>query len=110
MAFSFGRIDAFFGSSVEISKIQILPNTMKIISWMPHIMDNPMTLTFGRMDAVFRSSVEKSKITDSTKRHENRWVGAQGHGHSDSTHVWSLRRGAVEFSKIYMRSVGTYLI
>ena len=58
MALSFGRIDAFLGSSVEISKIPILPNTMKIKSWVPHIMDNPMALTFGRMDAGFMSSVK----------------------------------------------------
>ena len=99
MELSFGRIDAFLGSSVEISKISILPNTIKIKLWMPHIMGYPMALIFGRMDAVIRSSVKKSKITDSTKRHENRCVGAPGHGHSDSTHVWSLRRDAVEFSR-----------
>ena len=108
MALSFGRIDAFLGSSVEISKIPILPNAMKIISWVPHIMDNPMSFTFGRMDAVFMSSVEKSKITDSTKRAENRYVGAPGHGNSDSTHVWSLRREAVEFSR-NLHAIGTYL-
>ena len=108
MAYSVGRIDAFLGSSVEISKIPILPNAMKIKSWVPHIMDNPMAFTFGRMDARFMSSVENFKITDSTKRHENRRVGAPGHGHSDSTHVWSLRREAVEFSR-NLHAIGTYL-
>ena len=67
-----------------------------------------MAFTLGRMDAEIWSLVEKYKITDSTKRHENRCVGAPGHGNSDSTHVWSLRRGAMEFGR-NLHAIGTYL-
>ena len=67
-----------------------------------------MAFTFGRMDARFMSSVENFKITDSTKRHENRRVGAPGHGHSDFIRVWSLRRKAVEFSK-NLHAICTFL-
>ena len=48
---------------------------MKIISWVLHIMVNPMPPTFGRIDALRGSSVEIIKITDFTKRYEiESWV------------------------------------
>ena len=92
----FGRYKHF------CTKITILPNTMKIESWVPQAMDYPMPPTFGRIDALRESSVEITKITDSTKRHENRCVGAPGHGRTDCTHVWSLRCTDIDFgSSLY---------
>ena len=80
----------------------MLPNTMKIEPWVPQAMDIPMPPTFGRIDALRESSVEITKITDSTKRHENRCVGAPGHGRTDCTHVWSLRCTGIDFgSSLY---------
>ena len=73
---------------------------MKIESWVPQAMDNPMQPTFGRVDASRGSSVAITKITDSTKRHENRCVGAPGHGRTEYTHVWSLRRTDIDFGRI----------
>ena len=99
---TFGRIDALRESSVETTKSPISPNTMKIESWVPQAMDYPMPPTFGRIDALRESSVEITKITDSTKRHENRCVGAPGHGRTDCTHVWSLRCTGIDFgSSLY---------
>ena len=43
-------------------KITMLPNTMKIESWVPHVMYNPMAFSFGRIDAFLGSSVKISKI------------------------------------------------
>ena len=84
----FGRYKHF------LLKITILPNTMKIESQVPQAMDNPMPPTFGRIDALRGSSVQITKITDSTKRHENRIVGAPGYGQPNATHFWSRRRVA----------------
>ena len=89
----FGRYEYFY------PKISISPNTLKIESWVPQAMDNPMPPTFGRTDASRGSSVEKTKITDSTKRHENRVAGAPDHGRSNPAHFWSHRRVAREFSR-----------
>ena len=89
----FGRYKHF------CTKITILPNAMKIESWVPKAMDNPMPPTFGRIDALRESSVEITKITDSTEHHENRIVGAPGNGQSNATHTWSHRRVAREFSR-----------
>ncbi len=86
-------LQAFFGA-----KITMLPNTMKIESWVPQAMYNPSPPTFGRIDAKRGSSVEITKITDFTKRHENRCVGAPGHVQSKTTHIRSHRRVAREFS------------
>ena len=63
-------------------------------------MKNPMPLTFGRTDASRGSSEEITKITDSTKRHENRCVGAPGHKRTEYNHVWSLRRTDIDFGRI----------
>ena len=93
----FGRYKHF------LLKITILPNTIKIESRVPQAMDNPMPPTFGRIDALRGSSVQITKITDSTKHHENRCVGAPGHGHTKYTHVWSLRRTGVDFRSILCR-------
>ena len=65
---------------------------MKIESRVPQTMDDPIPPTFGRIDALRGSSVEITAIIDYTKRHENRCVGAPGHGRNEYTHVWSLRR------------------
>ena len=51
-------------------KIAMLPNAMKIESWVPQAMDNPMQPTFGRVDALRGSSVKITTIIDSTKHHE----------------------------------------
>ena len=66
---SFGRYKHF------CTKITMLPNTMKIESWVPQAMDNPMPPTFGRMDALRESSVEitKSPIPPNTMKIES-WV------------------------------------
>ena len=66
----FGRYEYFY------PKITISPNTMKIKSWVPQAMNNPMPPSFGRTDASRGSSVEKTQINDSTKRRENRYVDA----------------------------------
>ena len=52
----FGRNKHFY------PKISISPNTLKIKSWVPHIMDNPMALSFDRIDAFLGSSVKISKF------------------------------------------------
>ena len=59
-----------------------------------------MPPSFGRTDASRGSSVEKTKINDSTKRRENRYVGASGHGRTDYNHVWTLRRTKIDFGSI----------
>jgi len=73
---------------------------MKIESRVPQAMDNPMPPAFGRMDALRGSSVEITKMIDYTKRHENRCVDAPGHGRTEYTHVWSLRRTGIDFRSI----------
>ena len=73
---------------------------MKIESRVPQAMDNPMPPTFGRIDALRGSSVEITEMIDYTKRHENRCVGAPGHGRTEYTHVWSLRRTGIDFRSI----------
>ena len=80
----------------------MLPKAMKIESWVPQTMDNPMQPTFGRVDPLPGSSVEITKITDSTKRHENRCVVPPGHARTEYTHVWSLRRTDIDFGIIFM--------
>ena len=76
---------------------------MKIESRVPQTMDDPIPPTFGRIDALRGSSVEITAIIDYTKRHENRCVGAPGHGRTEYTHVWSLRRTGVDFRSILCR-------
>ena len=76
---------------------------MKIESRVPQAMDNPMPPIFGRIDALRGSSVEITEMIDYTKRHENRCVGAPGHGRTEYTHVWSLRRTGIDFRSILCR-------
>ena len=76
---------------------------MKMESRVPQAMDNPMPPAFGRTDASRGSSVEITKITGFPKRHENRCVDAPGHGRTQYTHVWSLRRTGIDFRSILCR-------
>ena len=76
---------------------------MKIESRVPQTMYDPIPPTFGRIDALRGSSVEITAIIDYTIRHENRCVGAPGHGRTEYTHVWSLRRTGVDFRSILCR-------
>ena len=74
---------------------------MKIKSWVPQAMNNSMPPSFGRTDASRGNSVEKkTQINDSSKRRENRYVDAPGHGRTDYNHVWSLRRTDIGFCSI----------
>ena len=101
----FGRYEHFLGA-----EITMLPNTMKIESWVPQAMYNPSPPTFGRIDAKRGSSVEITKITDFTKRHENRSVCAPGHVQSNTTHIRSHRRVwrgcSVEINNSNLQRVG----
>ena len=83
---------------------------MKIESRVPQAMDNPMPPAFGRMDALRGSSVEITEMIDSTKRHENRCVGGPGHGRTEYTHVWSLRRTGIDFRSILCRFCVCFLL
>ena len=71
---------------------------MKIESWVPQAMNNPKPHIFGRTDASRGSSVDITQINGSTKRCENRCVGASGDARTEYNHVWSLRRTDIDFS------------
>ena len=49
-------------------------------------------------------------MIDSTKRHENRCVGGPGHGRTEYTHVWSLRRTCIDFRSILCRFCVCFLL
>ena len=49
-------------------------------------------------------------MIDSTKRHENRCVGGPGHGRTEYTHVWSLRRTGIDFRSILCRFCVRFLL
>ena len=64
-------------------------------------MKNPMSSSFGRTDTSRGSSVDITQINGSTKRCENRCVGASGDARTEYNHVWSLRRTDIDFGSRY---------
>ena len=85
------------------------PNTMKIESWVPQSKDNPIPHFFGRIDASRGSSGDMTPDNGSTKRCENRCVGASGDGRIEYDHVWSRGRTDIRFDSRYDVSDGAIL-
>ena len=70
---------------------------MKMESGVPRAMNDPMPHYFGRTDASRGSSVDKTQINGSTRRCENRCVGASGDGRTGYDRVWSPGYTDIDF-------------
>ena len=77
------------------AKVFAITSSDKVVSLLITMVPSELrqNVSFGR----YKYFLTKNR--DVTKRHENRIVGAPGHGQSNATIFWSRRRVAREFSR-----------